>query len=189
MNITKSYSDVRQFGPNRGIPMLHLEIDDILKKPQDELLKQVLDSTRSVGWIYIKGDNVPGLGSFLKALITEFRINIELQLDTDRPAPGWINSPNNVLIPYHPNSSFNYLTLRQEKDFILFKAKTPEDLEALVPVYENWKLTPATKWLLVSEDIYWSAYDLVIKYPRCRMSIKEVNSYVKVNTKTLQVSS
>ena len=187
MNITKSYSDVRQFGPNRGVPMLHLEVDDT-KKPLTDLLKQVLDTSPTPGWIFIKGDNVQGLGSFLKAL-TEFRINIELQLETDRIAPGWINSPNNVLIPYKSNSSFNYLTLRQEKDFILFKAKTTEELETLYPVYEDWKLTPATKWLLVSKEIYWSAYDLVIKYPRCRMSIKEANGYVKVNTETLQVSS
>ncbi len=187
MDITKSYSDVRKFGPNRGIPMRHLEVNGN-KGNTNDILKDIVDTNFKLDWIFIKGDNVQGLGTFLKGL-AQFRVNIEVQLETLDPAPGWIVGPNNILLPYKAESRFNYFTLRPEKDFILFKASTTEELEELFPVFYELRFTPAIKWLLVSEDIYWSAYDLVIQYPRSRMSIKEGNHHVKVNSTALEVNS
>ncbi len=188
MDISKSYSDMRQFGPNRGIPMLHLEINDN-KRDTADLLKSIVDRSEILEWVYIKGDNFRGLGGFLKALILDFKLKVEVELKTLETTPGWINSVNNVLIPYKAESKFNYFSLKQDKDFIIFKAETSKDLEDLVPIFYDLRFSPATKWLLVSEDIYWSAYDLVIKYPRCRMSIKEGNHYVRRNSEALEVSS
>ncbi len=177
MHIIRSYSDVRKFGPNRGIPMLHLKLGSNSQSTSDTL-KQILDNFTSLEWIYIKGDNIKGLGSLLKGLM-EFRINIELELVTQGPAPGWINAPNNVLVKYDPESDFHYFTLRRE-DHIIFHAKTEEDIKTLDTIYEDLKLTPCSKWLIVNPEIYWSAYHLTIKYQRCRMSLEEKDESVEV---------
>ena len=177
MHIVNAHSDVRKFGPNKGLPMLHLKVGSN-KDSTSDLLKQVLDSTSGLDWVCIKGDNVQGLGNFVKGLM-EFRINIEMDLSTKGKAPGWINAPNNVLVDYDPESEFAYFSLRRE-DYIIFKAKTEEDIESLKFIYEDLKLTPCNKWLIVDPKIYWLGYKLTIRYPRCRMSLEEQQESMKI---------
>ncbi len=185
MDIERSYIDVRQFGPNRGIPTLHLEINDN-RKPTADLLKDILDIDEMPDWVFIKGENVQGLGAYLKGLV-EFNLSIELYLKTTDKGPSWINSVDNVLIDYNNDSDFNYFLLRQNKDFLIFKAETEEDVKNLYPIYKELNLLPCTKWLLVSEKVYWSAFELTTKFKRCRMSLKEPNNHVRVHTNQVQV--
>lgn len=178
MYISKSYTDVRRFGPNKGIPMLHLQVETNRTSTEDAI-RQVLDSSVGLDWVFVKGDNVQGLGSFIKGL-AQCKLNIEVELSTLGTAPGWISIPNNVLVHHNPESSFNYFTLKSNSDYILFKAKTDKEIIGLKAIYEDQKLTPCGKWLVVDKKVYWAGYALTVQYGRCRMSLEENNESVEI---------
>lgn len=169
MQITSISKKPREFGPNQGIPTVHIEVGEGSEKIEN-LVLSVINVAGMSTRVFVGYKVVKGLSAFLTAL-NSVKFDLEVQILGNCQTPGWLNSPELVLANYVGNSSFNYYSLRK-LDFILFDIDTSEQLEEAKLVFEEHKLTPATKWLLVPQDLYFEGYKLVTSYLRTRICIK-----------------
>lgn len=170
MKIVNIERECRLFGPNAGEPVLRLDIEEG-SGTTEENTKLVLDTIGRLEWIYIRGDMVKGLSSFINAL-GQLKIKIELDLKATGSTPSWINKPDLVFLRYENNLNFNYFTLRK-KDAILFKVISLDTLDNVKDIFEELTLTPSIKWIISSADYYGDCFELVTKYPRCRLTREE----------------
>lgn len=169
----------REFGPNQGIPTIHIEVEEGSDKVED-LLFRVVNGSGNLKNVFVGYRIVKGLHAFLSGL-NSMKFDLEIQFLGDCETPSWLNSPSLVLVNYISDSKFNVFSLRRE-DFILFDINTKIDLEKAKLVFEETYLTPATKWLIVPRDLYLEGYELVLSYLRTRISIKEEVKYEDYTT-------
>ena len=173
MKISSLVIKPREFGPNIGIPTIHINVDEGSENIED-LVSTVVFSGGSVKNVYVGPKIVKGMSAFLTAL-NSVKFNLEVQIGGNCSTPSWLNGPDLVLVDYTKTKGFNYFSLRKS-DFIIFRVNTSEELEEVKGIFEENKLTPATKWLIISEDLYKEGFELVSSYLRTRISVEEIKS-------------
>jgi len=172
MIITSMQRKPRAFGPNEGIPMLHVEVEEGTKKVED-LVLSTLEKASGLPGVFVGYKVVPGLGLYMEAL-SKMGLSVELQIVGDVRTPGWLNGPDLVFVDYRETPGFNYYSLRK-KDFIVYSVEDREDLDKFRDFSEEHKLTPATKWILVPKDLLDEGFLIVSEHLRCRVSVREEN--------------
>ena len=165
--IDHSYG-VREIGPNQGIPVLNLYLEEGKTKIEQNLEEMISLHRWDTPIVCIRGkSNLQGLGAFIKAL-KEMRFKSDLQLEVAGDTVGWIQQPDTVVVVYREGFNFNYYALRAEH-YILFEVKVEEDIQGYVEAWEANKLTPATKVLVVPDNLWQAGFGLIREFKGARL--------------------
>lgn len=183
LSVGKMWEGVRQEGVNYGLPVMFIQLGPGAEYTSEDLVKEVLVHTRC-RWCCITGQNTTqvGMGTLVKGL-SSVGMSIEVEVDGSIKDPGWLHTIDRWVVDYAKEGLFNYGALRSQ-DMIRFVIKGEGDLNFAKEGFEDLKLFPGTKYLMViPEDIIprsgdkalvkvvllREAFQLVRRYDRCRL--------------------
>lgn len=177
ISVEKIYEGVRLEGVNYGLPMTFVKLGEGNDYSSgDDLLKDIVMFTKC-NWVCLLGKDTTqvGMGNIVKALAS-MDLSIEVEQDGRTRTPGWMHSVERWLVDYIEGGPFNYFALRTQ-DMVRFVIGHQGDLLELTTVFEDLKMCPATKCLVVlrqpkpgkNKELYQKAFELSRKYDRTRV--------------------
>lgn len=177
IEIERVWEGVREEGLNYGLPSTFIILGPGPEFTAEELVREILVNTKC-RWVCIQGEGTTrvGMGSVIKGLSSS-GLMIEIEVSGEFKDPGWFTSVDRWLVDYVPNGAFNYAALRSN-DMVRFYARSLEDLLVIENGFEELKIFPGTKVLVldsskVSEEsspaFGRAIFELIRKYERVRV--------------------
>jgi len=176
--VEKIWEGIRQEGLNYGLPMLFIELGLGPSFQPEELVREVLTTTKCK-WVCLIGEETTrvGMGTLVKGL-SSVNLSTEIEVSGSSKDPGWLHTVDRWIVDYVENGNFNYGALRSQ-DMIRFLIDGKGDLRFVGEKLEELRMFPGTKMLSVTkisqldDTLVTDVLILARGYDRCRIYLLE----------------
>lgn len=164
LEVSKISEGLRGEGLSIGIPMTFIECGSGVPYSDEELIRQLIQSTRYKGeWVCILGNDTlkVGMGSLVQGL-AKCLFHIEIEADGLTKDPGWFQYVDRWVVDFTPAARFNYNALRSN-DSVRFTMTNDTDIEEVKEAFTALRNCQAAKYLKVVDMSMWTLHSQELK--------------------------